>query len=159
MPANPLSPAALAEASKLKSLFLEWQATQKQNKKESSQQYAAHELGFGQSAMSQYLNGGIPLNVDAAVAFAKLIGVKIDEFSPSVAREIRESAELINSGRGRPDLSIVKREPRLILAWDYEEDLLDATRRTDERGRREILDYAISRIVDRPARAGDESKE
>lgn len=160
MPANPLTPSALAESAKLKSLFKEWQDIQKQSKLPSSQESAAAELGFGQSAMNQYLNGGIPLNVEAAVAFAKLLEVKIDKFSPTIAERIRLSAQLVDGNRNGPGLSIVRRQPRLILAWDHEESLLDAVRRTDERGQDEILEYAVGRSITNPARAaGDQSKE
>lgn len=45
-----------------------------------TQESAAHSLGFkSQTAVSQYLNGNIPLNVNAAIGFARLLEVGIDE--------------------------------------------------------------------------------
>lgn len=44
-------------------------------------------IGFGQSSLSQYLAGRIPLNLPAATKFATLIGCSVAEFSPSLAME------------------------------------------------------------------------
>lgn len=85
MPAQPLSPEQLAQAERLKALFKEWQTSRKEAGLPSSQESAAELLGFGQSALTQYLNGKIPLNVDAGVKFAELLGVSISKFSPSLS--------------------------------------------------------------------------
>lgn len=85
MPAQPLSPGQLAEAAKLKDLFKEWQRARKESGLPSSQEAAADLLGFGQSALAQYLNGRIPLNVDASTKFAGLLGVSIGDFSQSIS--------------------------------------------------------------------------
>ncbi|MFD2271803.1 helix-turn-helix domain-containing protein [Undibacterium arcticum] len=66
MPANPLTPSQRAEAALLKSIFKEWQNRQRDSGNKVSQETASELLGFGQSALSQYLNGRIPLNLDAA---------------------------------------------------------------------------------------------
>lgn len=88
MPANPLTPQQLAEAAALKSKFVAWQDAQRAEKSPWSQAFASKSLGFGQSAMNQYLNGKIPLNPDAANKFAKLIGCSVKDFSETIAREI-----------------------------------------------------------------------
>lgn len=49
-------------------------------------------LGFNQSAMSQYLNAKIPLNVSAATRFATLIGCSVAEFSPALAAQVAQYA-------------------------------------------------------------------
>lgn len=85
MPAQPLSQDQLAEAAKLKDLFKEWQRARKESGLPSSQEAAADLLGFGQSALAQYLNGRIPLNVDAGAKFAGLLGVNLGDFSSSLS--------------------------------------------------------------------------
>lgn len=55
-----------------------------------SQEVAAERLGFNQSALSQYLNGKIPLNVDAAAKFSALLGCTIAEFSSRLHDQLRE---------------------------------------------------------------------
>lgn len=53
-----------------------------------SQEQASELLGFGQSALSQYLNGKIPLNVEASTKIAKLIGCQVEDFSTSLAQQV-----------------------------------------------------------------------
>lgn len=85
MPAQPLSQEQLSEAANLKALFKAWQASRKESGLPSSQEAAADMLGFGQSALAQYLNGKIPLNIDAGAKFAAMLGVSLSDFSPSLA--------------------------------------------------------------------------
>lgn len=87
MPASPLTHQELAEAAQLKRLFADWQRARKSAGKPSSQETAAGMLHFGQSALNQYLNGKIPLNLEAAIKFAKLLDVPISQFSPSMATQ------------------------------------------------------------------------
>jgi transcriptional regulator with XRE-family HTH domain len=92
MPANPLTPEELLDAARLKALFVEWQDERKLQKKPSSQEAAVAGMDFSQSALSQYLNGGIPLNLETAYKFAKMLGKPIAAFSPSVAEEAVKTA-------------------------------------------------------------------
>lgn len=92
MPANPLTKEQLAEAARLKKIFVEWQAKQKHAELAYSQEAAAGILGFGQSAFSQYLNGRIPLNIDAAKKISDLLGCHISDFSESLAKEVAKFA-------------------------------------------------------------------
>lgn len=85
MPAKPLTQEQLEDAARLSAFFKEWQRARKDAQLPSSQIDAAHELGFGQSALSQYLRGDIPLNVPAGVKFAKLLGKRLEEISPQLA--------------------------------------------------------------------------
>lgn len=90
MPAKPLTEEQKADAGRLKQLFIAWQANRRRTGAEWSQEYAGEQLGFGQSALSQYLNGKIPLNPEAAASFCKLLGdVRVEQFSPALAREMR----------------------------------------------------------------------
>jgi len=88
MPAQPLTDAQLKEAQELKQRFRLWQASRRQAGGESSQEWAAEQLGFGQSALNQYLNGKIPLNAEAASKFASLMAVQVADFSPTIASHI-----------------------------------------------------------------------
>ncbi|MDO8065601.1 S24 family peptidase [Janthinobacterium sp. SUN206] len=96
MPALPLSSEQLADAAKLKNLFKEWQHSRKENNLPHSQETAASALGFGQSALTQYLNGRIPLNVTAGIKFANLLGVALTEFSPALAEEAENIAQAVS---------------------------------------------------------------
>jgi SOS-response transcriptional repressor LexA len=95
MPAQPLSQQQLDEAAKLKDLFKDWQRSRKESGQPSSQEAAAELLGFGQSALAQYLNGKIPLNVDAASKFASLLGVGLSEFSVLLGDQAQRVAHAV----------------------------------------------------------------
>lgn len=88
MPALPLTPEQRADAARLKHLFAAWQKGRREAGQPSSQEALSDLLGFNQSALSQYLNGRIPLNVAAASKFASLIECSVADFSPTLASEI-----------------------------------------------------------------------
>lgn len=92
MPAQPLSEEQQADASRLKKFFRLWQARRNDAGQDWSQDYASDQLGFNQSALSQYLNGRIPLNLEAASKFSRLMEEPIESFSPSLAAQIAELA-------------------------------------------------------------------
>jgi len=94
MPAQPLTETQLEEARSLKQHFRIWQAKRRQAGEESSQDWAAEQLGFGQSALNQYLNGKIPLNPEAAAKFANLLSIEVTDFSPTVAGAIARLSSL-----------------------------------------------------------------
>jgi phage repressor protein C with HTH and peptisase S24 domain len=101
MPANPLTPEQLAEAAKVKSLFVGWQQRRREAREPASQEAASELLGFNQSALSQYLNGKIPLNIEAATRFATLIGCAVADFSPSLAQQVENyMSRLSQNGQG-----------------------------------------------------------
>jgi phage repressor protein C with HTH and peptisase S24 domain len=89
MPAKPLTEIQLADAARLRARFSAWQDEQKKAKQPSSQEAAADVLGFGQSALSQYLRGKIPLNLEALSKFAHLFGCGMADISPSISEEAR----------------------------------------------------------------------
>ncbi|WP_454826067.1 LexA family transcriptional regulator [Paraburkholderia xenovorans] len=89
MPAKPLTDIQLQDAARLRALFSEWQAAQKHAGNKSSQESAAEALGFGQSALSQYLRGKIPLNPEALAKFARLFNKPMSDISPSITEELR----------------------------------------------------------------------
>jgi len=63
-----------------------------------SQQNVAKEFGItNQTAISQYLNGRIPLNLEAAIKFSKVLKVRLSEISP---RHSRWMADATNEALG-----------------------------------------------------------
>ncbi|EJO2709888.1 helix-turn-helix transcriptional regulator [Salmonella enterica] len=81
MPAKPLTPEQKADADRLKAIVSKQHGL--------TQATLADELGFSnQSAVSQYLNGKIPLNIDAAIKFAERLCCSVSDFSPSIQEEI-----------------------------------------------------------------------
>lgn len=92
MKKKPLTPEQIADAQRLKSIF-------ESNKKHLglSQETLAEMLGMGQSGVAQLLNGSNAIGPAHAARFAKILGIKVEEFSPSLAREIAEMYEAINS--------------------------------------------------------------
>lgn len=92
MPAKPLTPEQKEDAARLKAAFRAWQDALRDKGAPVSQLEAAGRLGFGQSALSQYLNGLIPLNGPVLAKFAELMGVKAEDISPAiVAQESQRS--------------------------------------------------------------------
>lgn len=54
-----------------------------------TQREAAAQFGYkNQAAVSQYLNGKIPLNLETVIKFANLLKVRIEEISPRFANSI-----------------------------------------------------------------------
>jgi predicted transcriptional regulator len=93
MPAKQLTAEQKAEADALKALFKAYQAERKAAGEPWTQEELADEFGFGQSALSQYLNGDIPLNPQAVRKFADLLGVAANKISPTVVRQVKEAQQ------------------------------------------------------------------
>lgn len=84
MPALPLSPEQRADAARLKAIYIA-----KKRELHLTQESLAAACGWeSQGTVSQYLNGRIPLNVDAAVKFARHLGVSVSDFSESIANNL-----------------------------------------------------------------------
>ena len=76
---KPLEPWQLDEAKRLKMIF------ENHPGKLTQDEFAAR-YGLGtQGLVWQYLNGIIPLNIEAAIKFARALNCKIEDFSPSLA--------------------------------------------------------------------------
>ncbi|CNE47498.1 LexA family protein [Yersinia enterocolitica] len=85
----------IADARRLKAIF--------EAKKKSlglSQESVANQLNFGQSAVASLLNGVNALNPSNAAALAKILKVSVEEFSPSIAKEIAAMYESLNIDKG-----------------------------------------------------------
>lgn len=105
MPAHPLAAWQREDAARLLLLVTAWQADRRARGLPYSQAWACEQMQFGQSALSQYLNGKIPLNLAAAAKISRLVEVAIEEFSPTIAATMREFA--IASATGIPmDLAL-----------------------------------------------------
>lgn len=89
MTAKELSPEQKAEAARLKLAFHEWQQARKLRGEDWTQAAATEALGFTQSALSQYINGIIPLNMDAVLKFSVLLGKPAARISPLVCAQVQ----------------------------------------------------------------------
>ena len=92
MPAKELSPDQAADASRLKAAFKQWQADERNAGRQAAQDSTSDALGFGQSALSQYLNGNIPLNAVALRKFCALLRVSPATISPGIVQQERDRA-------------------------------------------------------------------
>ncbi|EPH9898296.1 TPA: LexA family transcriptional regulator, partial [Providencia stuartii] len=84
MKKKPITEEQKADALRLKNIF-------EAKKKELglSQETLGYSIGMGQSAVAQLLNGVNALNIENAAKLAEALQVTVDEFSPSLAKEIR----------------------------------------------------------------------
>lgn len=118
MPAKELSAEQKRDAERLKSLFKSWQSASPDGIP-ISQERACEQIGLSQSAISQYLNGRIPLNPKAAVKFAKAIGADVSAFSETIAREIKA----LSTSAGDQVLSEMPKalhQTRPVRPWPFE---------------------------------------
>lgn len=98
MPAKALSDEQLRDAKRLRMAYELWRDVRKERGEPVAQDAIAKELfGFGQSALSQYLNGEIPLNAAALATFSRVLGVAASNISPSIVRQQNELAALLSS--------------------------------------------------------------
>jgi len=123
MPAKPLTPEQKNASKRLRHAFDDYK---RRSVDKISQESLADELGIGQSAVSQYLLGKIPLNKDAAVKFAGKFECRVSDFSFELQREIDELAK--------------------FASWSPQDenmlDLLDCYRLLEEKYREMLLNIA-----------------
>lgn len=136
MPAKPLNETQLAEAARLKAIFIAWQKMRKDAGEKADQLKVSELFGFGQSALSQYINGGIPLNIEASVKFSRVLGVGIAEFSPTIVARIKDAVAAI----GAPDVASGA-GPQWIDPTAYQ--LLELYSRANIEDKAEIMNTAI----------------
>lgn len=82
----------LDDAKRLKSL---WSA--RKDDLSLTQSFVAQSLGVAQATINGYLNGNWPLNVNVAVRFAQSLQCRVEDFSPSLQREIDYIASFSSS--------------------------------------------------------------
>lgn len=109
MPAKPLTPEQKEDARRLEAAFAQFQDRMRDQGRPTTQDVTAEALGMGQSALSQYLKGRIPLNARTLLAFCELMGEHPANISPTIAAAEMELASRwirLDSGRSsRPALS------------------------------------------------------
>jgi len=93
MKKKPLTPDQLADAARLKAIF-------ESKKKELglSQETLAERMGMGQSGIAQLLNGSNAIGPSHAARLAKILRVSVDDFSPSIASEIKDMFSSLQGG-------------------------------------------------------------
>lgn len=100
MKKKPITEEQKADANRLKSIF-------EAKKKELglSQEALGDAIGMGQSAVAQLLNGINAINAENAAKLAVALEVSVDDFSPSLAKEIRSMFNAVSSAKlvGRSD--------------------------------------------------------
>ncbi|MGP4130091.1 LexA family transcriptional regulator [Pantoea tagorei] len=98
MKKKPLTPEQIADAKRLKAIF--------DNKKKElglSQETLAEQIGMGQSGVAQLLNGSNAIGPSHAAKLAKILRVSVEDFSPSIAQEIKDMyASLDGAKPSRP---------------------------------------------------------
>lgn len=108
-----------AEAMRLKAIFQD----RKRNDPTLTQDRIADLCEWsGQSVVSQYLNGRIPLNIGALIKFANVLGFSLDEVSPRLAA-IAEMPRLRSSLESKQTPSSNAWEMHPIEVWDDETPL------------------------------------
>lgn len=86
MPARPVTNEELEDAKRLRIIW-----NQKKDELNLSQVKAAKELGYNsQGAVSQYINGKVGLNLQAAAKFAKLLRVNVVDISPRLGKLVEK---------------------------------------------------------------------
>ena len=88
---KPLTQEQLEDARRLKAIY-----EKKKNELGLSQESVADKMGMGQSGVGALFNGINALNAYNAALLAKILNVSVEEFSPSIAREIYEMYEAVS---------------------------------------------------------------
>lgn len=89
---KPLTKEQLEDAKRLKAIY-----EQKKSVLGLSQEGIAFSMGIGQSAVGAIFNGVNALNANNAAMLANILQVGIEEFSPSIAKEISDLYKAISS--------------------------------------------------------------
>lgn len=98
-----LTETELAECHALRSLFRE-----RKKPLGLTQESIGVAMGISQSAVGHYLHGRNPLNIQAALTFARLLQVNVADFSPRLAKQAENLAVRVSLSR---DHSVREREP------------------------------------------------
>ncbi|HHR6140836.1 TPA: LexA family protein [Providencia alcalifaciens] len=97
MKKKPITDEQKADAIRLKAIF-------ESKKKELglSQESLGDAIGMGQSAVAQLLNGVNAINVENAAKLAEALKISVDDFSPSLAKEIRKMFSSVSEQKSIP---------------------------------------------------------
>lgn len=95
MAAKPLSADQAGDAARLRKAYELWCDARKARGEPATQDQVAELFGMGQSALSQYLNGRIPLNAEALRVFSDTLGVRPSNISAVVVAQARALADAL----------------------------------------------------------------
>jgi transcriptional regulator with XRE-family HTH domain len=113
MPAKPLNELQKLDAERLKHAW----KTYKNKTPEASQERLAHECGWRtQAAVSQYINGRIPLNADALIKICAAIGADPWAIAPSIMTEL----DAMSSAAKKPGVYIASDNVAGYGSWPFE---------------------------------------
>jgi transcriptional regulator with XRE-family HTH domain len=108
-----------ADARRLKTCIKDWQAARKASGLPSSYGHLGAMVGgISQPAVSQYVNGDMPLNARALELFASALGVAPESISPTVAVNILPHSNSRHNLRGTPS-------PGMVYEWREVQQILD----------------------------------
>lgn len=88
---KPLEAWQLEDARRLKRLWIE-RRPKVGDRPMTQEEFAAAYLDATQGLFFQYTSGRIPLNLEAALLFSKGLGVRIEDFSPTLYERLRQAA-------------------------------------------------------------------
>lgn len=109
---QPLTQEQLEDAARLRSVFQE----AKTRNRSITQEKVALACGWTQGAVSQYLRGKIPLNLNAVVRLSKELGVSPSAISPSLAATLDNTAPVLPAEiTENPDLAALPAGCRFYL--------------------------------------------
>jgi len=152
---KPLEDWQKADAEKLLRLFKARLETDADGKQISQMDFGA-KYGIGSQGMVwQYLHAHRPLNIKAAVAFARGLGLKVSDFSPTLAGQIEEASQIEQE---RPTPRLVEQQEERQLQWvsGRESVLLSAFRACAHTQQQRLLAIAIGFSEDA---AGEQPKD
>lgn len=136
----------LEDAQRLRRLFDARQERGANGKQISQMEFGEkYEIGT-QGMVWQYLSGRKALNLKSALAFSRGLGVKVRQFSPTLADQI-EAAGSTNEQAGQIQLAASEAAPTLQWVSPLESELLSHFRSGDKEIRERILTFARSMTV------------
>jgi hypothetical protein len=109
------------EREETRRLANEWEVFRAENKG-ATQTWLGAETGLGgQSAVSQYLNGVIPLNLTALLAFCRVLNLEPKQISPRLSSMVGDVELMQLAGQGNAPISLTAaqtaREQLLLMAY------------------------------------------
>lgn len=114
---RPLTEAERADAERLKAVYKQKKAEYRLAGKRLTQESMAGELGWsGQTAVSQYMAGNIPLNLEAAAMFARFFNVSLEKISPRLANLLPNASDS-EEQQGNSRLSSDDTERVPLISW------------------------------------------
>lgn len=110
MKKKPLNAEQLADAKRLKAIY-----NAKKKELGLSQAVVADHLGIVQSAVNSLFNGINALNLRNAVALAKLLKVSVNDFSPTIAKEIVNMYQAVDLDHSNQNFIEISRKDKIFL--------------------------------------------